>query len=88
MERSNTTEERKTKQKMSVYFQPKSKSEKEKNKEAAEALSKLFGFFIQPANVMLLWNWLMPSLFGLVTIGYWTAMGLYLMSRILFGKYE
>ena len=64
------------------------KAEQEKNKEAAESLSKLFGFFIQPAIVMLLWNWLMPSLFGLVTIGYWTAMGLYLMSRILFGKYE
>jgi hypothetical protein len=35
--------------------------------------------------VMGLWNWLMPALFGLKLIGYWQAMGLLLLSKILFG---
>ena len=90
MERSNT-EERQAKQKMSVYFDRRKAldaEEKKKNEEAAKAVARVVQFFVQPAIVMLLWNWLMPGLFGLATIGYWTAMGLYLMSRILFGKYE
>jgi hypothetical protein len=32
-----------------------------------------------------LWNWLMPVLFGLKTIGFWQAVGLVLLSKILFG---
>jgi len=35
--------------------------------------------------VMALWNWLMPSLFGLKAIGYWQALGLTVLCRILFG---
>ncbi len=35
--------------------------------------------------VMLLWNWLMPALFGLKAIGYWQALGLVVLCRILFG---
>lgn len=35
--------------------------------------------------VMALWNWLMPALFGLKAIGYWQALGLVVLSRILFG---
>ena len=35
--------------------------------------------------VMGLWNWLMPALFGLKVIGYWQAMGLLILSKILFG---
>nr|WP_244196656.1 hypothetical protein [Paraburkholderia hospita] len=36
--------------------------------------------------VMLLWNWLMPALFvGARLIGYWQALGLLLLSKILFG---
>lgn len=40
----------------------------------------LFGFV-----VLWLWNSLMPSLFGLKTIGYWQALGLVVLSRIFFG---
>jgi hypothetical protein len=40
----------------------------------------LFGFV-----VMALWNWLMPALFGLKAIGYWQALGLVVLCRILFG---
>ena len=34
--------------------------------------------------VMLLWNWLMPELFGLSAIGFWQAAGLMLLSSFLF----
>ena len=33
---------------------------------------------------MLLWNWLMPVLFGLIKIGFWQALGLNLLTGILF----
>ena len=35
--------------------------------------------------VMALWNWLMPGLFGWRTITFWQALGLLILSRILFG---
>lgn len=35
--------------------------------------------------VMLLWNWLLPSLFGWPEIGFWQALGLLALCRILFG---
>jgi hypothetical protein len=34
--------------------------------------------------VMLLWNWLMPEIFGLKRITYWQGWGLLLLSTILF----
>lgn len=37
--------------------------------------------------VMLLWNWLMPDLFGLATISFWQAAGLLLLCKILFGGF-
>lgn len=37
------------------------------------------------AAVMLLWNWLMPAIFGLTTICFWQALGLLALCRILFG---
>lgn len=42
----------------------------------------LFGFII-----MWLWNALMPDLFGLVHISYWQAVGLFVLSKILFGGF-
>ena len=36
--------------------------------------------------VMLLWNWLMPDIFGLGTVSYWQAWGLLILSTILFKK--
>jgi hypothetical protein len=35
--------------------------------------------------VMYLWNWLLPALFGVHTINLWQALGLLVLSRILFG---
>ena len=40
----------------------------------------VFGFV-----VMWLWNWLMPVIFGLHAITYWQALGLLVLSKILFG---
>ena len=37
--------------------------------------------------VMLLWNWLMPSLFSLKVIAFWQAVGLLALCRILFGRH-
>ncbi|MDR2292913.1 MAG: hypothetical protein LBE11_05500 [Prevotellaceae bacterium] len=35
--------------------------------------------------MMLLWNWLMPSIFNLNGINFWQALGLLAFARILFG---
>lgn len=36
--------------------------------------------------IMLLWNCLMPNLFeGVKQIGYWQALGIFVLSKILFG---
>lgn len=37
--------------------------------------------------VMLLWNWLLPTLFGLPAISFWQALGLLALCRILFGGF-
>lgn len=34
--------------------------------------------------LMLLWNWLFPPIFGICKIGFWQALGLNVMSAILF----
>ena len=34
--------------------------------------------------VMLLWNWLMPMIFGLITLTYWQSMGVYALFGSLF----
>jgi hypothetical protein len=38
--------------------------------------------------VMNLWNWLMPALFGLPPIRFWQALGLLVLSKILFGGFR
>jgi hypothetical protein len=43
----------------------------------------VFGF-----AVMALWNWLMPALFGLRHIGFWQALGLVVLCKILFGSFH
>ncbi|GHV06605.1 hypothetical protein FACS189416_7300 [Bacteroidia bacterium] len=39
------------------------------------------------AVTMLLWNWLMPCIFGLTIINFWQALGLLAFARILFGGF-
>ena len=37
--------------------------------------------------VLLLWNWLLPPLFGFHQITFWQAFGILVLSRILFGGF-
>jgi len=39
------------------------------------------------AITMLLWNWLMPAIFGLPLLSYWQAAGVLVLSRLLFGGF-
>jgi hypothetical protein len=41
--------------------------------------------FIGGEIVMRLWNWLLPLLFGWRQIGFWQALGILALCRILFG---
>ena len=60
-------------------------------------MKKQWFFLIPPAFVafvalfgelvMHLWNWLLPSLFGWHPIGFWQALGLLVLCRILFGGF-
>src|SRR5580698_2321097 len=43
----------------------------------------VFGF-----AVMSLWNWLAPEVFGFHTITFWQALGLLVLSKILFGGFR
>ncbi len=43
----------------------------------------VFGFV-----VMHLWNWLMPALFGWHLISFWQAVGLLVLSKILFSGFR
>jgi len=48
------------------------------------ALAVLVAGFV----VMSLWNWLLPPLFGWAAIGFGQALGLLVLSRILFGGWR
>ncbi|GAB4136780.1 MAG: hypothetical protein Fur0041_11330 [Bacteroidia bacterium] len=37
---------------------------------------------------MLLWNWLMPAIFGITMINFWQAAGLLVLGRLLFGGFN
>ncbi len=45
----------------------------------------VFFAFLFGIVVKLLWNWLMPALFGLGVITFWQAFGIVLLAKILFG---
>ena len=45
----------------------------------AAALALLFGLV-----VMVLWNWIMPEVFGLNPLTYWQSWGIVLLAHILF----
>ena len=50
---------------------------------AAIAFILLFGY-----GFMLLWNWLMPEVFGLTCLNYWQAVGILVMAKLLFGSFD
>ena len=44
--------------------------------------------FAISAIVMWLWNWLLPEILGIRAINYWQAMGILILSKILFGGFS
>lgn len=46
------------------------------------------GLFAVSAVVMLLWNWIIPTVSTLTALTYWQAMGLFVLCRILFGGFR
>lgn len=45
------------------------------------------GVFIFGSVVMLLWNALLPAVLGVSTITFWQALGILVLSKILFGGF-
>jgi hypothetical protein len=95
MARSKRAKERQ--EKVTVYFDQRAFAEKEreneeeleilkKKEEGAAAVIAVLFFFGKPLVIMLLWNMLMPGIFGITTIGYFKALGLYLLARIIIDK--
>ncbi len=37
---------------------------------------------LYPLSIMILWNWLAPTIFGLGTISYWEALGLKVLCEL------
>src|SRR5881296_3987095 len=54
----------------------------------AALLGILLFTFIGGEVVKLLWNWLLPQLFGWRPITFWQALGILLLCRILFGGFR
>lgn len=48
------------------------------------AMFVIAAILIFPAITMMLWNWLIPALFSGPVISYWQALGLIILSKILF----
>ena len=72
---------------MTVYFDPRKAkkpveemTEEEKNYELGKQIvTALANLFVSPVILFLVWNAVMPGLFGVGTLGYWSAMGLYII---------
>jgi hypothetical protein len=90
-------ERTKEKEKMTIYFDKRAfeEQEQEENNELVEqekkeaalkALGAAVAFFVKPVIIMLLWNALLPGIFGLATIGYFKALGLYFLARLFIDK--
>ena len=82
-----------------VFFDPRKKAEQESadadkiSKEEAEKVANIamgdmvVGTIVRltltPLILMWVWNATLPAI-GVATIGYWTALGLYVIARLLF----
>lgn len=51
-----------------------------------KVVAGLCTLFISPLVLMFVWNLFIPGLFGLPVLGYWTSMGLIVISRLLIPK--
>lgn len=59
---------------------------KRKGKKIFIGIAIVILFFLVIALLQFLWNKLMPEIFGLKTIDYWQALGLFILSKLLFGR--
>jgi hypothetical protein len=59
-----------------------------KKRRAFFFLFVLLSGFGLTALVMVLWNALLPDLFQVPRINYWQAFGLFVLCRLLFGKFH
>lgn len=51
-------------------------------------IAAIISQFILAYIIMLLWNWLLPTLFGLITITYWQAFGVLILLNIISGLFK
>lgn len=58
-----------------------------KQRRGLRPLFMLFAIAAISAIIMLLWNWLIPSIIGWSAICYWQALGLFILSRLFFGGF-
>lgn len=59
-----------------------------RNKKGLFVLFMIAMVFAAGAAVMLLWNALMPHIFGIMDISYWQALGLLILARLLTGGFH
>jgi len=99
MERSKPAAE---KEKMTTVYLDKRAEEVQAAEAAAEAeaeaakeeakrlgqkiITDVCGFLVKPLVLMVIWNAVIPGMFGITTLSYWSAMGIYVISRMLFGN--
>ncbi len=49
-----------------------------------DALFIIVMVFLMGLIFMLLWNWIMPDIFGLAKLSYWQPVGAWFLSRVIF----
>ena len=54
-------------------------------KVVAMVILAIIVFLLANYLLMRLWNWLMPDLFGVGTVTYWQALGIFIIAKLLFG---
>lgn len=64
------------------------KSNNWKMKKLFKGLFMLCLLFLLPFIIMSLWNAILPEVLDAHTITYWQALGLFILSRILFGGFR
>ena len=54
------------------------------HKQKENEMQTVIAIVVKVVLVYFLWNWLMPTMFGLITIDIWQAFGISFLSGLLF----
>ena len=76
---------------MTIYNKfknPSQMTEKEQQQAGAEAVGAVITFFVKPYIVKAVWNWVVPTVFGLTAITYWQALAIGFLASLLFKNHE